>query len=83
MGTIAVGAIWSGKVRHRQWVSKRRRRQSGDLPTDPEEEDEDKMEDLDISPTAILVFVVLMCGTLVLLYFLYDYLGALITSALV
>ena len=30
---------------------------------------------LDVSPQAIAMFVVLMCGMLVSLYFFYDYLG--------
>ena len=49
---------------------------SGEAQDDVEmHEPEEEQETFDVSPRFILIFVVLMCGMLVSLYFLYDYLG--------
>ena len=37
--------------------------------------EDDEQETLDVSPKVVFIFVVLMCGMLISLYFLYDYLG--------
>ena len=50
----------------------KRRKQSGE-EDNPEEENDP--ETFDMNPTAIIVFVVLMCVMLISLYFFYDYLG--------
>ncbi|ELT89507.1 hypothetical protein CAPTEDRAFT_108818 [Capitella teleta] len=67
VGTVILGSIWSGKVRQKL---------SGDSGAgeEGEEEEDDQTGDLDVSPTTLMVFVVLMCGMLVSLYFFYDYL---------
>lgn len=57
-----------------RWLSKRRRRRSSEVEAQPEEEDTEDGH-LHVSPVAILVMVFLMCGMLIALYFLYDYLG--------
>lgn len=43
---------------------------------DNDDEDEDEaLDSLEPTPLHILVFVVLMCGMLVSLYYLFNYLG--------
>ena len=57
-------------MRHRQVA------RGQDVPPETENKDhEDEQETFDASPTIIVIFVILMCGMLVALYFYYDYLG--------
>ena len=61
-------------------ISKRRkprhRTREQESEEDKVDEDDDRDEDsFDLSPQAIIVFVILMCGMLVSLYYFYDYLG--------
>lgn len=74
-GTIIIGGFWSGIEKHKQYMKRtkiaKHRKQNGE--EDNLEEDNDP-ETFDMNPTAIIVFVVLMCVMLISLYFFYDYL---------
>ena len=39
------------------------------------EDGDDDQDTLDVSPKIVVIFVILMCGMLLSLYFFYDYLG--------
>ncbi len=57
---------------------KKRRPGAGAGSEDTEVQDpDDEQETFDVSPQIVVVFVVIMCGMLVALYFFYDYLGML------
>ncbi|KAK2168548.1 hypothetical protein LSH36_16g12011 [Paralvinella palmiformis] len=74
-GTVIIGGFWSGIEKHKQYMKKtkiaRQRPQSAE--EDISDEDADP-ETFDMNPTAIIVFVILMCVMLISLYFFYDYL---------
>ncbi|XP_013379111.1 signal peptide peptidase-like 2B [Lingula anatina] len=69
VGTLVIGAEWSGRTKHKQ--RKKSRSSEEDVEGQRSEEEDDTF---DLSPKVILIFVVLMCGMIVALYFLYDYL---------
>ncbi|KAK3864517.1 hypothetical protein Pcinc_029786 [Petrolisthes cinctipes] len=77
--SVAVGAFWSGKLRHKLYLSEQvkegegeENRETGSHEPDnrmPKEE-----TSMNLSAKSILGFVVLMCLMLLSLYFLFDYL---------
>ena len=74
---IAIGGFWAGHVKHAKYQTLKNKRSSKSLDeeqTDNKESDNDKEdnESVDITLPAILIFFVLVCGFLVLLYFFYD-----------
>ncbi|XP_050732848.1 signal peptide peptidase-like 2B isoform X2 [Eriocheir sinensis] len=74
MISVSVGAFWSGKVRHKLYLSERASEPGvgGEELRDggmPREE-----ASMNLSPLSILGFVMLMCLMLLSLYFFFDYL---------
>lgn len=86
---ITIGGYWSGVTtmdRYKKKEEKLQKKkkspryvQSSDKDGTEDEKDEDE-EHLDITVPAVLVFFVLVCTFLVLLYFYYDYLVFVIIS---
>ncbi|XP_014664926.1 PREDICTED: signal peptide peptidase-like 2B isoform X2 [Priapulus caudatus] len=68
VGCVITGSYWSGVVKYKKHVAA----QSG--RDDEREASAFEHDTLDLSPKFIVLFVVLMCGMLMLLYFFYDYL---------
>ncbi|KAK7084950.1 Signal peptide peptidase-like 2A [Halocaridina rubra] len=74
--SVSVGAFWSGIVRHKLYLSEQcsgvEYEGGADRPQEPVLPREETS--MNLSAKSILIFVVLMCTMLLLLYFLYDYL---------
>ncbi|XP_052059535.1 signal peptide peptidase-like 2B isoform X2 [Mytilus californianus] len=86
---VAVGGFWSGLTfidRQKKQEEKEKKKkekkyvQSSDQGKDESEDEKDNEEHLDITVPAVIVFFVLVCAFLVLLYFFYDYLVFVIIS---
>jgi len=82
VGTIGIGAYWSGLVRHELQIENQEIAEENELAGEeiktPYEE-----ASLAITPTFVAIFVLCMCGMLVLLYFFYKYLVYVIISIFV
>ncbi|CAC5406622.1 SPPL2B [Mytilus coruscus] len=86
---VAVGGFWSGLIvidRQKKQEEKEKKKkekkyvQSSDQGKDETDDEKDDEEHLDITVPAVIVFFVLVCAFLVLLYFFYDYLVFVIIS---
>ncbi|XP_071140613.1 signal peptide peptidase-like 2A isoform X3 [Mytilus edulis] len=86
---VAVGGFWSGltvierqKKQEEKEKKKREKKyvQSSDQGKDETDDEKEDEEHLDITVPAVIVFFVLVCAFLVLLYFFYDYLVYVIIS---
>lgn len=76
--TVAIGAYWSGLVRH-DLQKKTRIAMQGAAPGEEELSEESKAilqeeVSLSVTPMLVAVFVFCMCGMLLLLYFFFSYL---------
>ncbi|XP_064645094.1 signal peptide peptidase-like 2B [Lineus longissimus] len=72
--TIFIGAYWAGVNKHQQYL---KNKLTAGMPRRDEEEGPDtseEVETLDVSPLAVIFFVILIIGMLLALYFFYDYL---------
>ena len=58
-------------------MSRQQRKRSDAMRAEDDSEVKDQDETFDVSPKIVVIFVIVMCTMLVLLYFLYDYLGKL------
>ncbi|KAL9985926.1 hypothetical protein ACROYT_G008380 [Oculina patagonica] len=75
VGTVTVGAYWCGITTKKRMMGLIQRNPSangeqseGDRQNQPED------GSVEVTPIMVVVFVVLICGTLLLLYYFYDYL---------
>nr|XP_006815878.1 PREDICTED: signal peptide peptidase-like 2B-like [Saccoglossus kowalevskii] len=73
VGTVVIGAYWSGLTAHRIDKKRMLRRKRGDAESAKDEEDEDEAQSIDVSAVMVIIFVVMIVSMLLLLYFFYDY----------
>ncbi|KAF2366949.1 Peptidase A22B signal peptide peptidase [Trinorchestia longiramus] len=81
VGTVAVGAYWSGRVRHSLYkegshvsVPRRRRRSSDGAESTVDAADSKQKDEVFINTRVMIFMVIMMCLMLVALYYLYEYL---------
>lgn len=73
VSTVAVGAYWAG-VSNKKAVrgTLRDSAASANFPHDTSQENDDAS--LEVTPLMVVIFVILICGTLLLLFYFYNYL---------
>ncbi|KAJ7382238.1 Signal peptide peptidase-like 2A [Desmophyllum pertusum] len=77
VGTVAVGAYWAGITNKKKM---QRDLQRGNTSANGEEDEANRQDQaseddsVEVTPLMVVAFVVLICGTLLLLYYFYDYL---------
>ncbi|XP_070535538.1 signal peptide peptidase-like 2B isoform X2 [Ptychodera flava] len=73
VGTVAIGAYWSGLTAHRLEKRRMLRRHHGGLEDGKSDTDDEEEPTMDVNAIMIIVFVVMIITMLLLLYFFYNY----------